>query len=150
MSAINRRSFLKSAAATAALVPLQALLARAEGLAQGGSFRALRTAGYGPLIDALDEATGLPLLKLPEGFRYVSFGWAGDVMSDGCTTPGSHDGMGAFAAGPGRVRLVRNHETDKGAAFGGAGDDHDAHGGTTTLEFDTSAGRFVSSHASRT
>ena len=130
------------------MVPFHALLARADQLAQGGAMRGLRTAGYGPLIDALDEATGLPLLRLPEGFRYVSFGWAGDVMSDGCTTPGSHDGMGAFAAGPGRVRLVRNHETDKGAPFCAAAYDADTHGGTTTLEFDTNAGRFVSAHAS--
>ncbi|HVG54923.1 MAG TPA: alkaline phosphatase PhoX [Vicinamibacterales bacterium] len=148
MSAINRRSFLKGAAATAALMPLQALLARAEGLSQAGSIRGLRTAGYGPLVDALDEATGLPLLKLPEGFRYVSFGWAGDRLADGCITPGKHDGMGAFAAGPGLVRLVRNHETDKGAPFCGVSYDADAHGGTTTLEFDTEAGRFVSGRAS--
>src|SRR5688500_5402819 len=139
MSAINRRSFLKSAAATAALVPLQALLARAEGLAQGGSFRALRTTGYGPLVTALDEATGLPLLKLPEGFRYVSFGWAGDVMADGRKTPTKHDGMGAFAAGPGRVRLVRNHEESTGTPFSSAAYDASAGGGTTTVEFDTEA-----------
>jgi secreted PhoX family phosphatase len=130
------------------MVPFHALLARAEGLAQRGNLHPLRTAGYGPLVDALDEATGLPLLKLPEGFRYVSFGWAGDRMADGCTTPGKHDGMGAFAAGPARVRLVRNHETDKGLPFCAASYDPEAHGGTTTLEFDTTAGRFVSAHAS--
>jgi secreted PhoX family phosphatase len=148
MSAIDRRSFLKGAAAAVAAVPFHALLARAEGLAQGGRMRGLRTAGYGPLIDALDEATGLPLLKLPEGFRYLTFGWMGDRMADGCITPGKHDGMGAFAAGAGRVRLVRNHETDKGAAFCSAAYDPDAHGGTTTLEFDTESGRFISAHAS--
>ena len=148
MSSIDRRSFLKGAAAAVAAVPFHALLARADGLAQGGRLPGLRTAGYGPLLDALDEATGLPLLKLPEGFRYVSFGWAGDQMADGCITPGKHDGMGAFAAAPGRVRLVRNHETDKGTPFCAAAYDPDAHGGTTTLEFDTRAGRFVSAHAS--
>jgi secreted PhoX family phosphatase len=131
----------------AAAVPFHALLARAEALAQT-KVASLRTAGYGPLVDAIDEATGLPLLKLPAGFRYVSFGWAGDVMSDGCTTPSKHDGMGAFAAGPGRIRLVRNHETDKGAPFCGAAYDPEAHGGTTTLVFDTEAARFVSAHAS--
>ena len=143
VSTIDRRSFLKGAAAAAA-VPFHALLARAEGLAPGG----LHTAGYGPLVDAVDEATGLKLLKLPEGFRYVSFGWAGDQMSDGCITPGKHDGMGAFAAAPGRVRLVRNHETDEGVPFCAAAYDPDAHGGTTTLEFDTASGKFVSAHAS--
>ena len=148
MSTINRRSFLKSTVAAAAAVPFHALTARAEGLPKSGRARALHTTGYGPLIDALDETTGLPLLKLPEGFHYVSFGWAGDKMADGCITPGKHDGMGAFAAAPGRVRLVRNHETDKGAAFCSAAYDRDAHGGTTTLEFDTDAGQFVTAHAS--
>jgi secreted PhoX family phosphatase len=148
VSAIDRRSFLKGAAAATAVVPFRALLARAEGLAPGGLVRALRTAGYGPLREALDEATGLPLLKLPEGFRYVSFGWAGDPMADGCITPGKHDGMGAFAAAPGRVRLVRNHETRKGVPFCTVAYDPAAHGGTTTLEFDTESGRFISAHAS--
>jgi secreted PhoX family phosphatase len=100
------------------------------------------------LIDAIDEATGLPLLRLPEGFRYVTFGWGGDVMADGRRTPGKHDGMGAFAAGPGRVRLVRNHETDKGTPFSDVAYDPAACGGTTTIEFDTEAGRFISSRAS--
>jgi secreted PhoX family phosphatase len=148
VSAINRRSFLKGAAATAALMPLQALLARAEGLAHAGSLGALRTAGYGPLVEALDEATGLPLLKLPDGFRYVSFGWTGDRLADGCITPGKHDGMGAFAAGPDLVHLVRNHETDNGDPFCGVAYDPSAHGGTTTLDFDTRTGRFVSGRAS--
>jgi len=145
---MNRRSFLKSAAAAAAAVPFHALLARADVLAQGGSFRGLRTAGYGPLLDALDETTGLPLLKLPEGFRYMSFGWAGDAMADGHVTPGKHDGMAAFAAGSGRVRLVRNHETDRGTPFSRAAYDPQASGGTTTLTFDTEQGRFSSSHGS--
>jgi hypothetical protein len=28
-----------------------------------------------------DETTGLPLIELPEGFRYVSFGWTGDISA---------------------------------------------------------------------
>jgi secreted PhoX family phosphatase len=130
------------------MMPLQTLLARAEALAPGSRWPHLRTTGYGPLNDAIDRTTGLPLLKLPEGFTYASFGWAGDRMADGCITPGNHDGMGAFAAGPGRVRLVRNHETDQGVPFCSAAYDPDAHGGTTTLEFDTDSGRFVSARAS--
>lgn len=148
VSAMDRRSFLKSAAAAAAAVPFHALLARAEGLSRVGSARVLRTPGYGPLIDAVDGTTGLPLLKLPEGFRYVTFGWEGDVMADGQQTPGKHDGMGAFAAGPGRVRLVRNHETDKGTPFSEVAYDTAACGGTTTIEFDSAAGRFISARAS--
>lgn len=114
---MDRRAFLKTAAAAAAAVPFNALVARAEALSSGTGARGLRTAGYGPLREMLDETTGLPLLKLPEGFRYLSFGWAHDVMTDGKPMPAKHDGMGAFAAGPGRVRLVRNHETDRGTPF---------------------------------
>ena len=141
---MDRRAFLKSTAAAAAAVPLHALVARAASLAP----TRLRTTGYGPLVVALDETTGLPLLKLPEGFRYVTFGWAGDVMADGRKTPGKHDGMGAFAAGPGRVRLVRNHEESTGTPFSSASYDATAGGGTTTVEFDTEAGRFVSARGS--
>jgi secreted PhoX family phosphatase len=145
---MNRRSFLKNTATMAAVAPFHSLLARTEALSRGGSVRSLRTAGYGPLIDAIDETTGLPLLKLPEGFRYVSFGWAGDVMSDGQVTPGNHDGMGVFDAGPGRVRVVRNHETEKGTPFSHVAYDPEACGGTTTLEFDTDRGCFISAYAS--
>jgi secreted PhoX family phosphatase len=145
---MNRRSFLKSAAAAAAAVPFHALLARADALAQSGGFRGLRTAGYGPLIDVLDETTGLPLLKLPEGFRYVSFGWTGDRMADGQVTPGKHDGMAAFAAGPDRVRLVRNHEAELGTPFSRVAYDPATSGGTTTLDFDTSQGKFISARGS--
>jgi len=147
VSSLDRRSFLKTAAAAAAAVPFHALIARA-GTLSGSGARALRRAGYGPLVPVLDETTGLPLLKLPEGFRYVSFGWAGDVMADGAVTPGKHDGMGCFDAGRGRVRLVRNHETEKGAPFSRAAYDPGACGGTTTLEFDADAGRLVSANAS--
>lgn len=148
MSAINRRTFLKGAATAAAAVPFHTLLARADAFAQTGNVRNLRSVGYGPLFDAVDEATGLPLLKLPEGFRYMTFGWNGDVMADGQRIPSRLDGMGAFDAGNGRVRLVRNHEEERGTPFTGAAYDPIAAGGTTTLEFDTNEGRFITSHAS--
>jgi hypothetical protein len=55
----------------------------------------------------------LPLLALPEGFSYSSYGWTGDPMSDSRPTPGSHDGMAVvgwrFGSGP----------------HGGKGDDRD-------------------------
>ena len=145
---MDRRSFLKSAAAAAASVPFHALLTRAEAFASSGSVSALRTTGYGPLVEALDEVTGLPLVKLPQGFRYVTFGWAGDTMADGRRTPGKHDGMAAFDVSPGRIRLVRNHEEDTGQPFSDASYDSSGGGGTTTLEFDAEAGRFVSARAS--
>ena len=48
---------------------------------------------YGPISPKLDESTGLPLLRLPDGFRYWSYSWTGDVMSDGVSCPNLHDGM---------------------------------------------------------
>jgi hypothetical protein len=67
-------------------------------------------------------------------------------MADGHVMPGKHDGMAAFGDGAGRVRLVRNHETDRGTPFSRAAYDPQASGGTTTLVFDTEQGRFISSH----
>ena len=48
---------------------------------------------YGPVRPTKDETTGLELLKLPEGFRYWSYSWTGDEMSDGILCPNLHDGM---------------------------------------------------------
>jgi uncharacterized protein len=139
---MDRRSLLKSAAMVAASVPLQAFLARVEAAPKKTSV------GYGRLRQTLDGTTGLPLLLLPGGFHYVTFGWRGDLMDDGVTTPGVHDGMAAFSAGTGRTRLVRNHEIAQGTPFSGAKYDPAAGGGTTTLEFDTQNGALVASHAS--
>jgi secreted PhoX family phosphatase len=90
---------------------LQALIA---GNALAGNATALAASPYGPLAPKRDAATGLPLLMLPEGFTYRTFGWAGDPMANGKPTPGNHDGMGIVAVrGQGAtqdVTLVRNHE----------------------------------------
>ncbi len=48
---------------------------------------------YGPISPKKDETTGLELLKLPDGFRYWSYSWTGDMMSDGVACPNLHDGM---------------------------------------------------------
>jgi secreted PhoX family phosphatase len=141
---MDRRSFLRGAVATAAAAaPLRALLARAENQSQGGVRRG-HSAGYGPLFETLDGTTGLPLLLLPRGFEYVSFGWRGDRLDNGQPTPGGHDGMAAFPAGNGLVRLVRNHELGPGTPFSIVTYDPAASGGTTTLEFDTDGGELVS------
>ena len=98
-------------------------------------------AGYGPLRPAKDETTGLPLLHLPAGFRYLSFGWTGDPLLGGLQTPAAHDGMAAFSWRGSRIRLVRNHELKTGSAY--ATDpvyDGNGGGGTTTIEFDVEAG----------
>ncbi len=93
----------------------------------------------GPLALVLDETTGLPLLMLPEGFRYKTFSWAGSDLHDGYPVPGKADGMGVVRNEGTRVTLVRNHEL-RGSS-GPIGDPDYAYdvtgGGTTTLVFDT-------------
>jgi secreted PhoX family phosphatase len=144
---MDRRSFLKHAAVGAAAVPLTAFVARAQAQDRPGVRRG-HTAGYGPLFPTEDRTTGLPLLMLPQGFHYVSFGWRGDLLENGQPTPGAHDGMAAFAAGNGRVRLVRNHEVGRATPFSGTRYDPQAGGGTVTLEFDTHRGEYLSSRDS--
>ena len=93
---LRRRQFLRQATrleAAAFSVPLEAWVAQSGTVTVPGD-------GYGPQAPAKNEATGLPLLELPRGFRYVSFGWTGDELVDGGRTPGAHDGMAAFAWRP--------------------------------------------------
>ena len=167
---MDRREFLKSAAAASAAIPFGAFISRVEAR---GARRPAAEATYGPLAAVADETTGLPLLMLPAGFRYLSFGWTGDVMSSGTATPGAHDGMAAFRAGgrhlgwsgnasePARdgqqdggqhrghlAVLVRNHEQGRGTPFSSAAYDVAAAGGTTTLVFDSRRGEVVESWGS--
>jgi len=104
----------------------------------------------GRLYPVKDQTTGLPLLKLPKGFRYHSFAWAGETLSDGYLCPPSCDGMGVVADSSGIVTLIRNHELS--AKFAVMGDPATAWdtsgGGTTTLKFDTHAERLVDSRIS--
>lgn len=53
-----------------------------ERVARGAASARARD-GYGALRPTPDESTGLPLLEVPEGFRYVSFSWRGDRLADG-------------------------------------------------------------------
>ncbi|MEU6758838.1 alkaline phosphatase PhoX [Streptomyces sp. NPDC046685] len=93
--------------------------------------------GYGPL---LTDPHGL--LDLPEGFSYRVLSRAGDPLRSGeGPVPGHCDGMAAFDAGGGRVRLVRNHEIRPAAALrvpavAGLTYDPGALGGCTALELD--------------
>ncbi|MEO0615615.1 MAG: alkaline phosphatase PhoX [Pseudomonadota bacterium] len=113
---VSRRGFLtQSLVGGAALAaPLGNLHAR-----QLRGYRPNARHGYGPIEPVLDDTTGLPLLKLPRGFRYESFGWTGDVMSDGTLTPDRHDGMAVVDArlrrGDFELTLIRNHERGAGA-----------------------------------
>jgi secreted PhoX family phosphatase len=136
----ERRTLLKGSAAlmaAGATGSISALYVRqAEAQAAGAPQQLAPVPGpYGALRPVNDQATGLPLLMLPEGFSYRSFGWTGDRMDDGGVVPDRHDGMAVvsprgFAASAGvfgafggfwdRVSeripllLIRNHE--RGAA----------------------------------
>jgi len=164
---VDRRQFLKRGAAVSAGVALasggtQALSARAALAApgrRGQRIEAPNNGGYGPIGPVPDMATGLPLLHLPRGFEYTSFGYSAEYAaalgepvtgSDGYPTPDRHDGMSTFATGrDGVVRLVRNHERGYSPVpFEGSGDeplvgdpryayDRSSGGATTTLTFDT-------------
>lgn len=148
---MDRRDLLKTALTAGALLPLSscARLATMFGGPRLPAHRAL-----GPLAPVRDETTGLPLLWLPPGFRYLTIGWSGDAQDDDVPTPRFHDGMAAFAIGPGRTRLIRNHEVRLAAApaasRSGPVYDAAAGGGTTTLDFDTATGKLLSSHVSLT
>jgi uncharacterized protein len=105
---VNRRDFIKGGAAGAAAISLAAMANPASAF----------TSDYGPIAPVADEVTGLPLLQLPEGFKYWSYGWTGMIMKDGTPTPGVHDGMGVVAAQGNTIALVRNHEI-RGAGTAG-------------------------------
>ena len=123
--------------------PLEALVSR---LAEGSR---LDTPGYGALAPVNDGTTGLPLLQLPSGFRYLTGGWRGDPLDNGFPTPSAHDGMAAFPYRGTRIRLVRNHEVTTGPLFAASGVyDSGGGGGTTTLEFDVEEGRFTAAFGS--
>ena len=90
LAGVSRRTLLARGAMVGGALwagSLQSFMARrAQGAAAAAS-------PYGPIAPVADEATGLPLLQLPAGFRYVSYGWTGQLMDDGVPTPALHDGM---------------------------------------------------------
>lgn len=129
------------------LSPLGKLLAAAG----AGTAAAQSGAGYGPLKSVRDMATGLPLLRLPAGFSYTTFGWAGEALADGTKCPERHDGMGIVKSEGSRLTLVRNHEvTAFGGAFGAQTPHYDGacSGGTVNLVFDTERAELVDARPS--
>lgn len=119
-----------------------------------GSLAGRLSAGETPrhpsgLKDTLDETTGLPLLRLPEGFRYLSYGWTGDVMDDGTVTPPAHDGMGVIAENGDVLTLCRNHEVSSDGPCirhpNGQPYDRNAQGGCSQLQFDAAQGKWLNS-----
>ncbi|HUG93099.1 MAG TPA: alkaline phosphatase PhoX [Planctomycetaceae bacterium] len=146
----SRRDFLQRSAAAVGSAALAgafgAFLSRASFAAARGP-----SPEYGALLPLKDETTGLELLQLPEGFRYRSFGWRGDAMSDGTPTPAAHDGMAVIAAHGGCLTLCRNHEVSRvGRPFGPEAMTFDskAMGGCAHLEFDAARGEWLSSRPS--
>jgi secreted PhoX family phosphatase len=144
-----RRRFLRRSAqlgvAGLALSPLAGLLAAS------GTTATTPNVGYGPLRPVRDLTSGLPLLSLPEGFSYRTFGWADDPLDDGTPTPRKHDGMGVVRVRGDVATLVRNHEIVLATgAFGPRECQYDplCAGGTVTLEFDLKRGELLGARAS--
>lgn len=144
-SPVARRSFLKL---TAFSLGCGSLGSAFQSLCAKDKFASLAL-GYGPLLPVKDDATGIPLLELPQGFRYITYGWTGDKMTDGTTiTPGAHDGTAVIAEADGIVTLCRNHELAAGnASFGSDRIKYDtnAGGGCSSLQFDTRQGKWLKS-----
>ena len=104
----------------------------------------------GSLKPVIDETTGLPILLLPEGFRYRTFAWAGETLADGHVSQTNCDGMGVVSTFGSRVTLVRNHEiSGSEGPFGNPEMAWDVTGGgTTTLVWDSDKEQLVDSRVS--
>lgn len=148
-SDLPRREFLlRSAAAAGSFAVAGAFEAFRHNTAHGAARRAV---GFGPLRPTKDDATGLELLQLPEGFRYLSFGWAGDPMADGSPTPSAHDGMAVIGDAGGVLTLCRNHEVGRSGqnkADAAISYDPQALGGCTNLRFDANEGKWLDARRS--
>ena len=148
MVQLDRRTFLKGAAATAGVAalggPFQGFARVAQGASAKPSFR--------DLVPIADERDDVVRLWLPEGFQYRSFHDTTTPveLDDETLLPGRHDGMGAFAGEGGNSVLIRNHEVNGPVpAFSAAAPTYDTMtgGGTTTIE-STPTGEVVASNAS--
>lgn len=144
--AFSRRDIIKGSAIGAASIAFGALAARKAAAAE-----LPYTDDYGPIAPVNDLTTGLPLISLPAGFSYRTYGWTGQTMADGQRTPALHDGMAVVASKGSQLALVRNHEQGtSGIAFSGLANYNRpyAFGGTSNILFDSVNGKFLSSYAS--
>ena len=140
----DRRTFLRRGAMGAGALWAMSLSPFMARRAYGAAI----ASPYGPISPKLDETTGLPLLKLPDGFRYMSFSWTGDVMADDVRCPNLHDGMAVVdtQGNSGHLILVRNHEGGNGLPYLDKPSityATDGAGGTTNLVFDSKHGRWL-------
>lgn len=145
---VNRRDFIRGGVVGAASISFAALLAQRANAAQ-----LPYSDDYGPVAPVNDLTTGLPLIALPAGFSYRSYGWTGQLMDDLQRTPSLHDGMDVIASKGNQLFLIRNHEQGTGGVAFNAPAAYDpafAYGGTTTLQFDNVTGIWQESRASLT
>lgn len=136
---LSRRDLLKRSALGAGVLAVgnvHSLFAGVPALAEGHGIGA--GGAYGLLVP---DPEGL--LDLPAGFSYRTVSRAGRPLANGAPLPGRFDGMGAFSAAGGGVRLVRNHEQGGSATYGtvpagllGVAYDPGAQGGTSTVVLD--------------
>ena len=118
MVVLNRRTFLKGAAATggaAALTggPFAGFIARVGAVSE---------VDLGPLGPVADDRDGKVRLHLPEGFGYRSFhdtDGPAVTLDDGSILQARHDGMGSFVGSNGDTILIRNHEINNAGAAPG-------------------------------
>lgn len=147
----DRRSFLgRFTSGISAIAISQSFGCLGDRIARAQKVETVKTRG--PLLPTADATTGLNLLKLPEGFEYLSYGWTNQPLDDGTPTPGAHDGMAVIQEDGDLITLCRNHELgDPGPSFSKLqGYDRRAAGGCTTLVFDAQKKKFISARASLT
>lgn len=140
---LDRRTVLKTSAATAAAGPFAGLVA-SPAVARSAPDPAA-------LVPVADKRDGAVRLHLPPGFKYRSFHDTESpvTLTDGTSLPGRHDGMAAFDGPGSTVLLVRNHEVNNPRPAFGPGTPYDAMGGggTTTIQV-TKKGKVIRSFTS--
>ncbi len=143
---ISRRQFLSAALQhSAALTASSAALTLLAGC---GKPEGVKSAADRLALNAVNDlTTGLPLLKLPPGFSYFTFAWAGTDLADGGKIPGAADGMGLVRYDGKRASFIRNQEIwDDRPAFAQLDLAYDAGagGGTVAIEVDLAQRKMLS------